>query len=90
MTVEIEIRYLGGNCPVQGEGTINGKKFYFRARGEHWSLGVGADPVGEPEWYHEKPYGVWPDAGWMPLDEAEDFLRTAADRYAAGLPGEAT
>ena len=31
------IDWCGGNCPVQAEGKINGKPFYFRARGECWS-----------------------------------------------------
>lgn len=89
ITPEITIDYLGGNCPVQGEGTVNGKPFYFRARGEHWTMGIGGDPVGEPDWYCEEPYGSWPDAGWMPREEAEAFLRSAAARYASGQSGEA-
>jgi hypothetical protein len=81
--MKIEIRWIGGNCPVQGEGTIDGQEFYFRARGEHWSIGIGGDPVGEPEWYYEEGYGSWPDAGWMPEDEARAFIMAAAGRYAA-------
>lgn len=87
---EIVIDFLGGNCPVQGEGTINGKPFYFRARGESWSLGIGgADPCGDAEWEHRAWFGQWPDAGWMTTEEAEGFLRAAASRYAAGnSPGK--
>ena len=88
MTPDITIDYLGGNCPVQAEGTVNGKPFYFRARGEHWSMSIGgADPVGEPEWDHAEWFGEWPDAGWMTPQQAEAFLRAAAARYAEGLPG---
>jgi hypothetical protein len=83
----IHIDWIGGNCPVQAEGTINDKPFYFRARGEHWSLGIGIDPIGDPEWEHAEWYGEWPDAGWMPVEEAEAFLRHAAACYAEGLPG---
>lgn len=54
MTLHIE--WLGGNCPVQSEGTVDGKPFYFRARGEHWSMGIGGEPVGEPEWYREREW----------------------------------
>ncbi len=32
MNVELEIKSLGGACPVQAEGRINDKHFYFRAR----------------------------------------------------------
>lgn len=31
---------IGGQCPVQAEGTIDGHGFYFRARGESWSIQV--------------------------------------------------
>lgn len=85
----IIIDSYGGNCPVQAEGTVNGKPFYFRARGEHWSMRIGgADVIGDPEWRHEQEYGPWPEAGWMEWSEAEAFLRAAAQRYADGLPGE--
>lgn len=88
MSVEINIDWLGGNCPVQAEGTINGKPFYFRARGESWSLSVGGiDAVSDPEWEHSEWYGEWPAAGWMTPEEAEAFLRQAAERYARGEPG---
>jgi hypothetical protein len=45
----ISYDYIGGYCPVQAEGTIGDKKFYFRAKGEHWSFAIdeiGDDPVG--------------------------------------------
>lgn len=74
----IEIDYLGGNCPVQAEGTIDGQPFYFRARGDSWSLGIGGDPVGAPAWERDEVYGVWPDAGWMSEQEAMAFIEAAA------------
>lgn len=37
----IVIDRLGGLCPVQAEGTIDGVPFYFRSRGEHWSIEIG-------------------------------------------------
>jgi hypothetical protein len=73
---------IGGNCPVQAEGTIDGSEFYFRARGERWSIGIGSEPVGDPEWYYEEPYGSEPfAAGWMTVEEASAFIEQAADRY---------
>lgn len=35
------LEILGGNCLVQGEGSIDGVSFYFRARGARWTLSVG-------------------------------------------------
>lgn len=84
---EIVIDWIGGNCPVQAEGTINGTSFYFRARGESWSLEVGHGPDDMPAWEHAEWFGEWPDAGWMTVEQAQDFIRSAAARYAAGLPG---
>lgn len=39
---------LGGACPVQGDGEVDGVPFYFRARGRHWSIefGLGTDEDG--------------------------------------------
>lgn len=31
---------IGGFCPVQGTGTVDGHGWYFRARGEDWSFTV--------------------------------------------------
>jgi len=77
----IIITEIGGNCPVQAEGTIDGKPFYFRARGALWSLGVGGEPCGEPEWECVEPYGVWPDAGWITEDQARGFIAQAARQW---------
>jgi hypothetical protein len=60
---------------------------YFRARGEHWSLGIGGEPCCAPEWEHAEWFGQWPDAGWMTAEEAVMFLCKAAERYAEGKPG---
>ncbi len=85
--VDVVIATIGGNCPVQAEGTVNGRPFYFRARGDSWSLSIGGDPVRDPEWEHEEWYGVWPAAGWMPEEEALAFIHGTAARYTRGEPG---
>lgn len=90
MAAEIIIHTIGGNCPVQAEGTVNGEKFYFRARGKAWSLSVGVPPGLErpddwiitPAWFYQENYGTGPfDAGWMSVLEAQDFIQQAAQRY---------
>lgn len=87
---DVVIDSLGGICPVEGEGTINGQPFYFRARGGRWSLAVGGtDPVVDPAWTYSEPYGDWADAaGFMTEDEALRFIVAAAVRYAAALAQE--
>jgi hypothetical protein len=99
MTLIVDL--IGGNCPLQAEGTINGVPFYFRARGGSWSMGIGQDPVGIPhrplffegdsrptipdEWFCECTWGKWPDAGWMPEPEARRLVEWCAEEYVAGL-----
>lgn len=79
----IRIDTFGGNCPVQAEGFVDGKPFYFRARGSRWRMGIGDEPVLEPEWSHEESYGDGPyDAGWMPQHEALGFISKAIGLYA--------
>lgn len=86
---QIEIDWLGGNCPVQAEGTVDGEPFYFRARGEHWSMGIGGEPVGYPAWKIKENYpGDQFAAGWMAEDEARTFIEKAAAAWAAQRQSE--
>lgn len=79
------IEYLGGNCPVQAEGCVDGHSFYFRARGEHWSLSVskapGGDAMAEDAWFYREYFDEWPNAGWMEKDEAREKLLQACERW---------
>ena len=80
--MSVRIDHIGGWCPVQAEGTIDGKPFYFRARGRRWSLGIGGEPVGSPEWEVSKQWGDGPyDAGYMPLQDAIDIIKNEAAIY---------
>lgn len=84
LPVEIVYDMIGGNCPVQAEGQINGYYFYFRARGEGWHMELGL-PKGHVGWYgvaaweYEEDYhGPEKDAGWIGLNEAKTFIEKAA------------
>lgn len=86
------VDWIGGNCPVQAEGTIDGKRFYFRARGEHWSMEVHPTstddyvtwPRDDAEWMHEEEWGDEQyAAGWMPEDVALEMINKAAGLYRA-------
>jgi hypothetical protein len=79
----IKIDMLGGCCPVQAEGTIEGKPFYFRARGASWSMSIGgSDVVGNPEWYYKQSYGDDAfSAGYMTEEEARTFINQSAKSY---------
>lgn len=94
---------LGGNCPVQAEGTIDGVRFYFRARGSHWEFHVAqtdADLFKNELFSIDRSYKPGDDfaAGWMPQHEAVAFMiegiaayranRDLTDAYEAqGKPG---
>lgn len=79
----IYIDSIGGQCPVEAEGTIDGEHFYFRSRGERWSLGVGGEIYGDPIWQYSEAYGTWPDAGWITEDQARQFIAQAAAKWRA-------
>ena len=83
----VTITMLGGNCPVQAEGTIYNVPFYFRARGKHWSLGIGADPVVAPDWFMRRQYSDEEyAAGWIEEHEALEFIALAVAAFRAGAP----
>lgn len=86
----IEIEFIGGRCPVQSEGRIGGQPFYFRARWQHWYIGIGgSDPWDSPQWFHEEPYGNGAhDAGYMTVDEARALIVREARRYLANEPSD--
>ena len=76
------IEWLGGNCPVQAEGTIDGKPFYFRARGRWWSLEI-ADVTFREERWGDSEFA----AGWMPHDEARKLIERCANDYVSEHTG---
>ena len=74
---------VGGACPVQGDGMVDGLPWYFRARGVSWSFSVAATPEGDPvdALFDNAPEGSWSTSGsaegegafagsWMPYSEA--------------------
>lgn len=90
----LTILFTCSAAPVQAEGTVAGRAFYFRARGEEWAFTVverpGSDPVGlGPEdaaagtaWYRSGtvPGGRFA-ASYLPLDEARSLIRECARAY---------
>jgi hypothetical protein len=41
--LNIRTKVAGEASPLQIEGRIDGAAFYFRARGDSWSIGMGGD-----------------------------------------------
>jgi hypothetical protein len=72
-----------GFCPVQGEGTVDGLTWYFRARHDAWSFDVWREPMQpsgdlpttEPIWSANAPYDDGDgDASWMPYSHAWQYI----------------
>ncbi len=91
MAKKIIIESIGGSCPVQASGTIDGKEFYFWSRYQSWSFAVatkaGIDPVDINEtsdqgFYLEESYGEGPyDAGYMPIEEAKEIIHRCVEQF---------
>lgn len=82
----IDPDWLGGNCPVQGEGIFVDEgveyNYYFRARGTHWSCDVLAGDL--VLWSIEERYSEDTDrfaAGWMSEEEAISFINKAYTKW---------
>lgn len=78
------IEHIGGNCPVQAEGSVYGHPFYFRARGSSWTFEV-YDEEGvtvifqEWEMWGDEPFG----AGWMPEEDAQAIVVKCIEKFGA-------
>lgn len=89
----VVISNIGGFCPVQAEGTVDGLPFYFRGRGRRWTLSVAQEADGDPVdvccgekagFHYEETYGEDPfAAGWMSEPEVRAFINAAVGRYRA-------
>lgn len=88
--------YIGGQCPVQGCGHVDGFPWYFRARGAAWSFEVVDDKSVDPEilplvnicaagWEIEEDYGTHSDAGYMSLEKAWALIESSIEKFRAGL-----
>jgi hypothetical protein len=81
------IDYLDGNCPVQGEGSYKGYKWYFRSRWDNWSLTVSSqkqlDPLADKKaFFYSELWGEQPgEAGWMPKETAIEMINKAFVSY---------
>lgn len=72
--------WIGGNCPVQSEGTVDGVPFNFRSRGNRWTLDVGYFEA--TAWSYSEPYGTEKfAAGWISEDQARQFIEKAVELY---------
>jgi hypothetical protein len=89
-----EIRWLGGNCPVQGYGSVEGKEWYFRARTDAWTFEVSDAAFVAPPEYHGADLAPdffdkvffrtgddYDNSGWMPLRDAHALIKECIVLY---------
>jgi hypothetical protein len=90
MIKDLDYTFTCTASPVQAEGTINGKAFYFSSRHEHWTFAVSEDskisPIdiqsSEQGFFIERQYGNKSfDASYMTLDEAKRIIENCAEMY---------
>ena len=80
---------LEGHCPIQGTGTVQGRGWYFRARGEHWSLRIWHDKEFEGSVFSvEASWGDPYAAGWMSQEHARLLIEVAMQTYFTSLRTE--
>ena len=86
-----KIEWIGGPCPMQAWGTVDGDQFAFRSRWDRWSFTVSNDPKVEPDdiesseqgYFVEQLYGGRYGAGYMPENEARKIIDRDARTYYA-------
>lgn len=88
------VDWLSGLCPVQSNGWIDGRAYYFKARGDQWHMSItrteshNVDDALDYDdgkcWTHLEPYGKVPDAGYMPFIEALQFIEWCARQIRIG------
>lgn len=78
---------FGGACPVQGDGEVDGRVCYYRARARGWQFAVWAEGVtfeqadcGPVFEYAEDPY-AFPDGSWLHRDESIANIRRAVAKF---------
>ncbi len=85
---ELVVSSIVGQCPMQGQGSIGTKRWYFRAHDEHWQFILPGpydeyETVGSFAFSRDGSWGLSPEAGYMPVDEAMKIIRRCADEYVA-------
>lgn len=83
--------HLYGHAPIQSEGTVLGKRLYFRARYDEWTFAVAlseeVDPaeIDFPEqgFFRQAKYGQpkKSEASYMDYDDAEAIIRQCCHEY---------
>ncbi len=94
----LEFEFTTAAAPVQAEGTIAGRPFYFRARHDGWTFAVADQPEVDPVeidsasaargrgWFRSGTIGTPREyrASYLSADEAAAIIRRCAAEYMGG------
>ena len=100
----LDYRFTCDAAPVQAEGMLDGRPFYFRARGEQWTFSLAEEPGLDPVsldsaesaagrgFFLAQQYGEPGSfaASHMPMSKARDLIDECARRYRAHRSAEQT
>src|SRR3712207_2996748 len=89
---ELRYAFITTAAPVQAEGTLAGRPFYFRARWDEWTVAVserpGVDPAeldpapGEDRgWVRAGKFGGRYEGSHLSAPEADRIIRECAAAY---------
>ena len=87
--------FTGLAAPVQAEGVVGRRAFYFRSRYQGWTFAIALTPDVDPAdidfpdqgFLREGAYGALRyDASYMPLDEALKIIVRCAAEFAQEHP----
>ena len=92
-TLPLQYEFTSDPAPVQAEGTIAGRTFYFRARGQKWEFTVAETPDDDPAglteadaaagraWYRSGTVEGRFAASYMPREQAVSLIAACAQAY---------
>ena len=95
-SLALAMRMTTPGAPVQYEGMVQGRPFYFRARWDTWRFAIAdtfdeavrANENSEAVFFRSSKYGTGPyDASAMDLEEAEAIIRACVAEYLAERGG---
>ena len=95
MSIKSENNWNGsikGETPLQGYGLVDNHSWYFRARGESWSMQIAKDKQIDRQflplvglrcsgWLIKELWGTWPDSGYMKEDEAWNLIENTIKKF---------
>ena len=91
--MNLQFEFTSSPAPVQAEGTIEGRPFYFRARGDNWAFTVAERDGDDPAALGQEDVALgtaWRRSGtvpgnfaasWMSLDHATSLIQECARTY---------